>query len=276
MNGIRGILLSVSALTAMACLPASGGTVYFNDFETPATATRNLVAGGTIAGFLATTTLPADNGGLSSANQSTWLGQLGAGVSKNVNTPETVTLSLDGLLVGSTYNVSFDLLIGSSWDGSANYYGPDEWSLTANSGGSSTLIDATFSNCGLTNALCGANSPQTYSDSTPLGGITGTTFAPTTGADFANDSSLNYGQDYAIYYMGHGAGNPVLNFVAGDTSATLVFQRTSGSSDSGDEYWALDNISVTEQTSSATPEPGTFLLFAAGAAFLCHRRFCRS
>ena len=223
---------------------ASAGTVYSNDFQTPATAFNSLAASGTLTS-LTTTSLPADSGGISSTNQSTWLGPLGLNVAKSTATPEIVTLSLSGLVPNTSYNVSFDLLIGGSWDGSAGGFGPDEWKLTAVSGPNNTpLVDATFSNCGVTNQLCGANSPQSYSDATPLGGLGSTTFAPETGADFFSDSNSDYSQDYGIYYFGHGSGNPVLTFTAGASTATLTFQRVSGSTDSADEYWALDNVSV--------------------------------
>lgn len=150
--------------------------------------------------------------------------------------------------------MAFDLLIGGSWDGSAGYYGPDRFSVTVLSSVVTTpLVDATFSNCGVNNQLCGAFSPQTYSDATPLGGTSGPPFAPTTGADAAFDTSGDYSQDYAIYWFGHGAGNPVLTFTAEASTATLQFQRWPiASGDSADEYWALDNISITSATGTPT------------------------
>src|SRR5262249_33910021 len=136
-------------------------------------------------------------------------------VNKSTTTSEKLTLSLSGLAPGTSYNVAFDLLIGGSWDGSAAGFGPDEWRLTAASGANAkTLVDATFSNCGVSNQLCGAFSPQSYSDGTPLAGTSGN-LAPTTGADFSSDTNGDYSQDYAIYYFGHGEGNPVLSFTAG-------------------------------------------------------------
>jgi YVTN family beta-propeller protein len=223
---------------------ASVAPVYFNDFETPATAFNALTASGTLSG-LSTSSLPTDSGGISSPNQSTWLGRVGAGLAKSPTTSELVTLSLNGLVPGVQYGIAFDLLIGSSWDGSAGGYGPEEWRLSVNSGvNTTTLVDATFSNCGTSNQLCGASSPQSYSDATPLAGPNGS-FIPTTGADFSSDTNGDYSQDYAIYYFGHGAGNPLLSFTASATTATLTFERLPvNSGDSSDEYWALDNISV--------------------------------
>ena len=217
--------------------------------------------------------MPTDGGGLGSPNQSMWLGRNGLNVAKSTSQTETITLSLAGLTSGTTYNVSFDLFIGGSWDGSAGGYGPDRWSFSTISGANtSTLVDATFSNCGISNQLCGASSSQSYSDATPKGGLSDNLFAPTTGADFANDVNGDYSQDYGIYYFGHGAGNPVLSFIAGSTTASLVFRRevTSDMLDSPDEYWALDNILVSGASSPVTtaPEPSSLLLMAVGVMAL--------
>jgi YVTN family beta-propeller protein len=222
---------------------ASTAPVYFNDFETPATTFNALTVSGSLTD-LTVVSLPTDSGGVNSPNQSKWLGNFGSGVTKTPGTSELLTLSLNGLVPGVRYAVAFDLLIGSSWDGSALSYGPDEWVLTATSGvNTTTLVDATFSNCGLSNELCGAYSPQSYSDATPLAGPSGTLSAET-GADFFSDTNQDYSQDYGIYYFGHGAGNPLLSFTAGATTATLTFGRPIQSNDSSDEYWALDNILV--------------------------------
>src|SRR5205823_562547 len=140
----------------------------------------------------------------------------------------------------------FDLLIGGSWDGSAGFYGPDEWKLTVVSAATtSTLVDATFSNCGVNNQFCGAYSPQSYSDAMPTAGPNGT-LTPGTGADVFQDNSSDYSKDYDIYYFGHGSGNPVLSFTPTATTATLIFERlpVPASGDSPDEYWALDNIGI--------------------------------
>lgn len=256
---------AVLVLTLAAQSPAFA-QVYSNNFQTAGSETNSLSQSANM-GPLTRFSRPTDGGGLGSANQSMWLGALGYGVAKNSGTPETVTLSLSGLVAGSTYQVAFDLLIGSSWDGSAASYGPDRWSLTAAGSSTSTkLIDATFSNCGLSNELCGASSPQSYSDATPLGGIAGPTFAPETGADYFWDFSGDYSQDYGIYYFGHGTGNPMLSFIADGSTASLLFERSpTVSGDSSDEYWALDNIVVTGDAAPVTtPEPSSIVLLATG------------
>jgi hypothetical protein len=262
-------------LTSFCC---SAGTIYSNNFENPATALSDLTASGTLTS-LGTTMLPTDSGGLSSPNQSTYLGDIGLNVDKNAGTFELVSLSLSGLVSGDTYNVAFDLFIGGKWNGSNAFDGPDEWTLTAASGANtSTLVDATFSNCAVSSPICAGTSLQTYSDATPTGGLGGTEFPLATGADFS-DTSTTSAQDYAIYDFGYDTGDPVLSFTAGASTATLNFERIIENVDHfHDQYWGLDNILVTGAQSSTTPEPGTSLLAMAGACAIVvlKRRAVRS
>jgi len=273
-RGYGIVLATLIGASLLVPAPGRADVIYRNDFSNPGTAFQDLgVSGSTsgncdssCAGGLAVTSLPADSGGIGSANQSNWLGRFGYGTS--------VTLSLSGLVPSTSYAVGLYLFIGGSWDGTAGFYGPSEWKLSASSGNNSTpLIDATFSNCGVSNQLCGASSPQTYSGANPLAGTGGPVFAPTTGSQFSNDVNGNYGQDYAIYYFGQGNGTPNLSFVAGDSTATLTFQRGPiPPVGPDDEYWALGNISVTG--AAAVPEPASIMLFGIGLVGL-YRRGCR-
>jgi hypothetical protein len=149
-------------------------------------------------------------------------------------------------------------LIGASWDGAAGTYGPDEWRLKADS---TVLVDTIFSDSnGLGNL--GAYSPQRYSDTT-FTNPNGPDQAYFAGAEFVSISGIaNYTNDYSIYYFGHGSGNPYLTFTAAGTTSILEFARLpTASGDSGDEYWALDNVSV-----SAIPEPSNVALVLSGLA----------
>jgi hypothetical protein len=235
---------------------------YSNDFQDASTAFSGLTASGNLTG-LALVTLPTDSGGLGSVHQSTWLGKLGAGVGKNGN-DETVTLALTGLTTGQQYTVAFDLFIGASWDGSAFGYGPDLWALKVQSGtaAAQTLLNATFAN-GQQGINFGADSRQSYSDAAPLGG-TALSFNRFTGADayFSLNANGNYASDYSIYRFGRGAGNPVPAFTASASTASVTFQRVgTGSGDSADEYWALDNITVNDI--AAIPEANSYAMMLA-------------
>jgi hypothetical protein len=255
------LLVAVSAMLTAASVSAQ--VVYSNNFETN---TTGFAASGSLS-TLSRTSLPTDNGGLSSANQSMWLGRLGEGVSKSGSAFEIVTLTLSGLTPGQAYAIAFDLFIGASWDGSANGFGPDSWRLTIDG---VALVNTTFSNV-QQGVNAGAYSPQRYSDSTYTN-TTGADFNRFTGADvfFSVNQNANYAPDYAIYYFGRGSGNPFLSFTASASTATVEFARYGNTSDSGDEYWALDNVQV-----SVVPEPSVVWLSAAGAGLLLLARRVR-
>jgi hypothetical protein len=249
-----------AGLAGLAFAVAAHG--YSNDFQNASTAFSGFTASGNLTG-LALATLPTGSGGLGSAGQSTWLGRLGAGVGKNGN-GETVTLALTGLTAGQQYTVAFDLFIGASWDGSAGGYGPDLWALKVQSGAGATqtLVNATFAN-GQQGINFGADSRQSYSDATPLGGIA-LSFNRFTGADayFSLNANGNYASDYSIYRFGRGAGNPVPVFTANASTARVMFQRVGTvSGDSADEYWALDNIAVSG--AATIPEADSYAMMLA-------------
>ena len=250
---VRTPFLLCAAVAILSAASAHAQVVYSNNFESN---TNGFTASGSLSSA-GRTSLPTDNGGLGSANQSMWLGRLGQGVTKGA-TPEIVTLTLSGLLPGQVYAIGFDLFIGASWDGSeSSIYGGDSWRLTVNG---NMLVNTTFSNV-QQGVNAGAYSPQRYSDSTYTSTM-GADFNRFTGADvsFSVNQNGNYAPDYAIYYFGRGAGNPFLTFTASGTTAVLEFARYSGTSDSADEDWALDNVQV-----SVVPEPSVVWLFAAGA-----------
>src|SRR5438552_1736754 len=99
----RGMLLAFSAVLLFSSTLARAASVYSNDFENAATAFNGLSASGTLLG-LSPVSLPTDSGGLSSPNQSMWLGKIGENLAKSGTTSEIVTLSLSGLGVNTHYN----------------------------------------------------------------------------------------------------------------------------------------------------------------------------
>lgn len=241
---------------ALALWPAiaDASVVFSNDFETDS---AGFTEGGVLPA-LTRTSLPTDGGGLSSPNQSTWLGRIGENVTKSLNNKEIVNLTVTGLTPGVQYVVAFDLLVGRSWDGAASGYGTDAWYFSIDG---SRLVDTMFSN-GDAGIDYGAYSPQRYSD-TNFANPNGPDVAAFTGAEFSRKEGAGYTGYYGIYYFSHGSGNPVLSFLATDTSVVLEWARFSGGTnfgDSGDEYWALDNVQV-----SSVPEVSGLSLISLGA-----------
>lgn len=262
----------LAALTMMLAQgkPSQAAVVFNNDFEAD---TTGFTAGGSLPP-LTQTSLPTDSGGLASANQSMWLGRLGSGIAKSGATDEIVTLNVSGLTAGQLYSVAFDLLVGASWDGSASSpWGPDRWRFAADG---ISIVETTFTN-GNQGQEYGAYSPQKYSDST-YSNSTGADFGKFTGADaFFTTGGTNYGEHYGIYRFGRGTGNPVLTFAATGGSAVLEFARFGNTTDSSDEYWALDNVQVAD----AIPEPSsiamwTIVSYGAAARLWLRRRKSRA
>lgn len=239
----------IAAICAATSLPASAAPVYSNDFESNSTGFSN--AG--VLPALTRTSLPTDGGGLSSPNQSMWLGRLGQSIPKGAANQEIVNLTVSGLTPGQAYTVAFDLLVGASWDGAASGYGADAWYFAVDG---SRFVDTMFSN-GNQGVDYGAYSPQRYTDSA-YANPSGADVSAFTGAEYSRREGPGYSGYYGIYYFSHGVGNPVLTFTAGGTTATLEWARYSGVGnfgDSGDEYWALDNVVVAQ-----VPEPSSYLL----------------
>jgi hypothetical protein len=252
MGGISMSKNCIQLLAALAMLLSQGkqlhaAIVFSNDFESD---TSGFTAGGSLTS-LTRVSLPTDSGGLASANQSMWLGRLGSGVAKSGSADEIVTLNLAGLTLGQQYTVAFDLLLGSSWDGSASPpYGPDSWRFAVNG---TRLVNTTFTN-GNQGQEYGAFSPQRYSDATYTS-LIGPDFGKFTGADASfTTGGTNYAQHYGLYRFGRGIGNPVLVFTATGAGAVLEFARFGNTTDSADEYWALDNVQV---ANIVVPEPSS-------------------
>lgn len=265
MRAIRaGRCCRIGLMVLVVAGAAHGAPVYVNNFEVDA-------AGFTNAGVLPALTrysLPRDGGGLNSANQSMWLGRLGYGIGKAPSSKEIVNLTVSNLVPGTVYTVSFDLLVGASWDGAASGYGADAWSFAVDG---VKLVDTMFSN-GDQGVDFGAYSPQRYTD-THYADPNGPDVKAFTGAEFSRKDGPGYSGYYGIYYFSHGAGNPVLTFTAGARSAVLEWARTSPGNfgDSGDEYWALDNVVVDGQlgcagdlNNDAMVDDSDFVLFLAG------------
>lgn len=224
-----------------------------------------------------TTVIPNDGSGFSNpVNTSTFLGQFAGN--------DSTTLSLSGLTAGMTYNVAFDLFIGRTMDGNTVYsgfpqFGPDGWSLTTNAL-QPTLIDTTFLNVVIGDGTPGtlAGYSQSYSDNNPVGPGN---FAAFTGADIRRDdlsvppNNSDFLDRYSLYFFGHGAGNPVIQFTATGSTADLVFAGFNMQS-SNDEFWALDNVTV---SSNAVPEPTSLALLLIGSigsafgSYRCRRSF---
>src|SRR5688572_28663693 len=156
MNCKTALFLPVAMLSIIVAFERrleAAATVFSNDFETN---TAGFSSSGSLPA-LTRTSLPTDSGGLGSPNQSMWLGRLGAGITKSGAVDEIVTLNVAGLVPGQPHFVEFDLLVGSSWDGSAGSpWGPDKWRFAVDG---VRLVDTTFTN-GNAGQEYGAFSPQ--------------------------------------------------------------------------------------------------------------------
>ncbi len=244
------IFLACALQAASAAGALLNTVVYQNDFES------------NTAGFsnLRRNYLPIDAAGFASDNQSLFLGPFSNGVGA------TSTLTLSGLTAGATHNISFDLFIGQSWNGNSLSMAPNTWKLTVANAAPAALVDTTFLNMCAGDGIV-ENLTQSYSDADPVGPGS---FAAFTGADVARTSPGpgEFLDRYAIYYFGHGAGNPILSFIPTGTTAALTF--TAGLTEGvNDEFWAIDNVVVT------VPEPGSFLACTSAAGILLFTKIGR-
>lgn len=68
-----------------------------------------------------------------------------------------------------------------------------------------------------------------------------------------------------VYYFGHGNGNPLLSFIASNTTEQLTFSSFDAQQ-IVDEVFALDNVIVTGnlQPNNSVPAPATLVLLGLG------------
>ena len=211
-----------TALVAgLGVVSASFASVYTQDFQG---------AVGSEWSSTSTTSAPSDS-------NRKFLGEFG---------DETVTLSLSGLNAGSTYSLAFDFLAIQSWDGSNGTYGPDYFTVAADS---TTLLHETFSNAGWNQSYSAAGSGD---------------YAYHTDADEVNTLGYSFYGD-SVYKFG-GAINHGFTFVANGSTASITF--TGGASQGlSDESWGLDNVTV-----AAVPEPFSMAVLGFGALALRRRK----
>ncbi|WP_395088594.1 PEP-CTERM sorting domain-containing protein [Armatimonas sp.] len=231
-------------LTALATLALAGGAraqiVYANDFE----ATEG---GFTVGGLVSH---PNTTNALGATSQ--FLGLF----SDNLAT----TLTLTGLVPGTLYDLTLDLLVKGSWDGNDGVVGPDIWRVMAGGG---VLVETTFSNV--------AGSNQSFSPGNSIGVANN---VPGTGAEFSNADVYGIFDGYSLYRF-DAVSNPQIEFTAASDTVVLTFegQNLQGVSD---ESWAIDNVAVTGPgggPGNAIPEPGALALATLGGlALLCRRK----
>jgi hypothetical protein len=150
---------------------------------------------------------------------------------------ESVKLTLDKLPVHKTITVTFDLYVTRTWDGNADFYGPDVWGLNLED--SLPLIKTTFSNQGggQQNFACKIGedaSTGCYSKGAP----------PASGAAAVNslgfDTPLNTKD--CVYKIkrtfAHDRSFLILNFFGDLKEAAPEFRNT------GNEGWGLDNVRI--------------------------------
>jgi hypothetical protein len=214
---MAGFVLAGGLLAA----PAGAATVYQNNFEGGSTA--NLSGAGTIQ------TAPG--------NGQKFLGFLAGG--------DTATLSLSGLSGSGTVNLSFDLYVLDSMDGSGdgNCCGPDYFRVTYDG---TELMNDTFAN--------NTAWKQTFGGPGATGG---------TGADPALTGALGIGTGWGPDWTYH------LSFSNLSLTSSAAVIAFFGNSTQGwnDEGFGIDNILVTANV-AATPIPAALPLFASALGVL--------
>ncbi|MFA7345615.1 MAG: binary toxin-like calcium binding domain-containing protein, partial [Terrimicrobiaceae bacterium] len=203
-------------LCAAVSAMASGEVPYFNDFES------------TVGSEWSSTT--TDNS--ASANFTRFSGNFGGN--------STQELSVEGLTVGETYTVAFDLYVLDSWDGNnaTAGVGPDYFNVSVND---TQLFHYTFSNVNGTLP----NTFQSFPDGPELG-----------------LTNLGYWVYPDAVYR-----NIEVKFTAADTTAVICFQGQN-LEPIDNESWGLDNVGVKltsdlpaaiVATTTLPPEGGEFI-----------------
>lgn len=198
-------LAAASALIFLSC-SARAGTVYSTDFT---------------AGAGPEWSIPSTD--ISPSGQK-FLGRF----SNSAN-----TLTLTNLPPHTTIQISYDLYVIQSWDGSAPNAGADSWDATVVGG--PALIHTTFGNTGYLG--------QAYPGAWP-----GANYPAKSGATFVDELGYdNYGN--ATYHM---------NFTIPHTASSIAIQFTGSNLEAvSNESWGLDNVQIATANDPA-PNQVTF------------------
>jgi len=172
-----------------------------------------------------------------------------------LRTGSSTTLTVSGLTAGSQVDLSFTFIALDSWDGSGSPYGPDNFSVTINA---ATYYTGYFQNLENSLAIPLASGVPIYENSSNMSYVAGS-YGMYAGYSAYPDAA------YTFTFTGL--------TVAADGTLTIVFTGSGTQwqgSDAVDESVGLDNILV---STSAVPEPGTWLpLFSGLAAMAFFRR----
>ena len=214
-----------ASLAAVTCLStaAHATVVYQNDFQTTVGSEWSSI-------ITSDTPTPYPSG------SRTFLGEFGN---------QTINLNLAALPAHDMVEVSFDLYLIRSWDGSSTGtqydWGSDFFSFGLVNG--PTFLHDTFGNGNPAGQSYGPNANNPW----------GTGAAETYSLGYVfNDGTINQVMD-SVYHF---------SFSFANSDSLLAFNFIgSGLQDISDESWGLDNVKVSV---SAVPEPAALPLFAAG------------
>ena len=223
--------LLLGAVAMLATAPAAAQTVYFNNFDAPAT-----VAGGVTASLTGDTTIV----GSGTVGLSGNFLRNGSLISGATATPTVLTLS--GLAAHTSVSLSMIFGFMESWDSSNGSVAPDLVDI---------VVDGTTRISGLTAANTSGNA-FVFGGGTLIG-------SACTQAD-----SFNTGYCDTIINLGT---SPNLTFAhTGSTLTLSIFAYGGGWQGGSDEAWAIDNLSVTLSgtPTGGVPEPATWALLMLG------------